>query len=154
LVERVVRNDEVSGSIPLSSTRPAPIRVLAPTKVFFDGGARPNPGPIEAAVVMRGKTFFGSNLGAGSNVEAEWAALIFALEVSRAVGLQDIILIGDCAIVIEQARGRARCRSASLQSAFETYTAHVQAFQRVRMRLVGRAQNLAGIALEKNRWRP
>ena len=50
-------------------------------KVFFDGGCRPNPGPIEAAVMIRGVAHLFDDLGCGNSHDAEWLAL------SRGVGL-------------------------------------------------------------------
>jgi ribonuclease HI len=61
-------------------------------KVFFDGGCRPNPGRIEAAVVVRGAAHLFDDLGLGTNSDAEWLALIQALELSRSLGLVDIEL--------------------------------------------------------------
>ena len=73
-----------------------------PVKVFFDGGCRPNPGPMETAVVMRGVTEIRRGLGDGDCEQAEWLALLHALAVAQ--GQRDIILIGDALSVIRQAR--------------------------------------------------
>ena len=72
-------------------------------KVFFDGGCRPNPGPIEAAVVVRGVAYLYDDLGIGTNSDAEWLALIRALELAQALGLGDAHLVGDALEVIRQA---------------------------------------------------
>ena len=63
-------------------------------KVFFDGGCRPNPGPMEAAVVIRGVSYFFDDLGTGSSTEAEWLALIRAIELARDLGLEDVEFVG------------------------------------------------------------
>ena len=47
-------------------------------KVFFDGGSRPNPGHMEAAVVIRGVEYLFEDLGIGTNTDAEWLALLDA----------------------------------------------------------------------------
>lgn len=88
-----------------------------------------------------------SNLGSGSSGDAEWLALLFALEVARDAGARDALLLGDSASVIDQANGVARRHAtAELQTQF---LALVECFDRLRFRRIKRNQNLAGIALEQ-----
>lgn len=115
-------------------------------KVFFDGGSRPNPGRMEAAVVIRGAVHLFDDLGTGSNTDAEWHALILALELAQEAGISDIELIGDSRPVITQANAvlaghpRALPQAARLKMlANRTPPA--------RIRWIKREQNLAGIAL-------
>ena len=115
---------------------------------FFDGGCRPNPGPIEIAVVRGGVVSIRDGLGPGDNNEAEWLALLFAIELAAA-DATDVLFVGDSVLVVEQARGRRPCRSAHLRPYLERYRAAVAGFDRVRLRQVPRARNLAGIALAR-----
>ncbi|MFM6932414.1 MAG: ribonuclease HI [Novosphingobium sp.] len=115
-------------------------------KVFFDGGCRPNPGPIEAAVVVRGTAYLFDDLGQGSNRDAEWLALIRALRLVQSLALADVTLMGDAAEIIQHANealrtGRARHDHAA------TFLALACATPNLRLRWIKRAQNLAGIAL-------
>lgn len=117
-------------------------------KVFFDGGCRPNPGTMEIAVVAVGREHVLRDVGQGTNTDAEWLALIHALKIARSLGAPDYVLLGDAAHVIGPATGAAKCRGAGI--------AHLQAFRALaqegeppRIRHVGRAQNLAGIALAR-----
>jgi ribonuclease HI len=92
-----------------------------------------------------------SDLGEGSSGDAEWLALLHALEVASAAGETDLLLLGDSASVIAQAKGIAKPRVAlSLQQRFTDLTSR---FDRVRFRRIKRNQNLAGIALERDRQR-
>ncbi len=118
-------------------------------KLFFDGGCRPNPGPIECAVVRKGVTHYRHDLGKGTNSDAEWLAAIHALEIAQLEGDRDITLLGDSTLVVTQARGKARCRSAELEMHRSTFAQLAEGFDRVRIRHIGRAQNLAGIALAR-----
>jgi len=117
------------------------------TKIYFDGGARPNPGPMETAVVVGGVAQVCRDLGRGGSMEAEWLALLQALEIARTLAPAEVILLGDAAAVIAQAAGTAKCPRAC--------AAHKRTFDalggdRVRLRYVRRAQNLAGIALARH----
>jgi ribonuclease HI len=118
-------------------------------KLFFDGGCRPNPGVIETAVVARGVTYHRPALGHGTNNDAEWLALLHALDVAEALDASEIVLVGDSALVLGQARGFVPCRSDALRVHLATFHARVPAFAAIRFRQVGRSQNLAGIALER-----
>ncbi len=121
------------------------------TKVYFDGGCRPNPGLIEVAAVLRGTVHLRANIGEGSSGAAEWAALLHALDVARAAGETDVIVLGDSASVIDQARGAARMRAPHEDQV--RFAALVSGFDRVRFKRIKRTQNLAGIALEQVRRR-
>ena len=118
-----------------------------PLKLFFDGGCQPNPGQIEAAVVARGVSYLFDDLGEGSNMDAEWLALIKALELAQQLGERDFVLLGDARAVIAQANGQAKCRGASLQAHYAKFAGLIQPGHRVRIRWIARQQNLAGIAL-------
>lgn len=117
-------------------------------KVFFDGGCRPNPGPIEAAAVIRGETYLFEDLGQGTNSDAEWTALIRAFDLAQSLGLNDVELVGDALEVVQNAnttlqRGEAR-------SAHEAeFLALAGKARPARIRWIRREQNLAGIALAR-----
>ncbi|TCQ04597.1 MULTISPECIES: ribonuclease HI family protein [Sphingomonas] len=119
------------------------------TKLFFDGGCRPNPGPIECAVVRKGVIHYRHDLGDGSNNDAEWLAAIHALEVAVQSGDRDITLLGDSTLVVTQANGTARCRSPELEAHRARFAELASDFDRLRIRHIGRTQNLAGIALAR-----
>ena len=115
-------------------------------KIFFDGGCRPNPGPIEAAVVVRGQTYLFDDLGDGTNSDAEWRALLCAVEVAQSLALTNVELIGDAVEVITKAN--TALRSGQARTDHEaTLLALAQDGRVGRLRWIKRAQNLAGIAL-------
>jgi ribonuclease HI len=123
-------------------------RVMAQrrVKIFFDGGCRPNPGRMEAAVVVRGAVHLFDDLGIGTNSDAEWLALIRALELAQRLGLKNCELIGDAAQVIDQANDALRS-SRNLQGHAANFRAVAGTSPPARIRWIRRAQNLAGIAL-------
>ena len=119
-------------------------------KVFFDGGCRPNPGRMEAGVVLRGVPHVFDDLGLGTNNDTEWLALIRAMELTQSLGLSDIEYVGDAREVI----GQANRALASGKAPAGPFHQHAAAFLSLagrvppaRIRWIKRAQNLAGIAL-------
>jgi ribonuclease HI len=121
-------------------------------KIYFDGGCQPNPGVIETAVVARGILYHLVDVGYGTNNDAEWLALIHAVRVARSLGISDPILVGDSALVINQANGFAKCRSDALQRHLDLFHSLTSEQDRMSVKRVGRAQNLAGIALAKRHY--
>lgn len=112
------------------------------TKLFFDGGLRP--AGMELAVVVGGRVHLQCDLGPGTSMEAEWRALIAAAGLAVRLDMAGAVLLGDAAAVIAQASGRVRVPPA-YRALAETY----RAIPRFRLRYIRRAQNLAGIALER-----
>ncbi|MBU6266727.1 MAG: reverse transcriptase-like protein [Sphingomonadales bacterium] len=119
-------------------------------KVYFDGGCRPNPGPMEAAVVVRGAAHFFDAPETGSSTAAEWRALACAIGLVRELGLRNVELIGDSREVTREA--------AAALAGGEPASAHSRALlalvgddRPARVRWIRRGQNLAGIALEARR---
>lgn len=119
------------------------------TKIYFDGGCRPNPGPIETAIVARGISHVRTNVAVGANDEAEWRALIHAAEFAIEQCLDDVVFIGDSLQVIRQAQGIGKCRSAALRAHHAHFRALVERFRHVGLRHVPRSKNLAGVALQR-----
>lgn len=124
-----------------------------PLKIYFDGGCRPNPGQMEAAIVTAGQVYLLHDLGRGTSMDAEWLALIAALRLARSfdAGMpdgRDVVLMGDSAAVIAQANGEVRCRGTSLRH-FAEFHAVASAAPLPRIRHIKRTQNLAGIALAR-----
>ena len=120
-------------------------------KIFFDGGCRPNPGKMETAVIARGILHHRTDLGHGSSEQAEWLALLDALQVAKALGVPIVEALGDSVSVINQARGVSKCRKPELRHCLEAFEEEARRFASLRVRHVKRTQNLAGIALARAR---
>lgn len=117
--------------------------------LYFDGGARPNPGRMEIAVVAHGEVHVRDDVGQGDNCTAEWLALRYAVEIATAAGAADVLFVGDARTIVEQALGHWRCRSPQLQPHLDAYRNATAAFARVHVRHVPRSKNLAGTALAR-----
>jgi ribonuclease HI len=116
-------------------------------KIYFDGGSRPNPGTLEAAVVAQGATYFFDDLGSGTSSDAEWLALRLALQLAHSLGEPEFDLIGDSLEVIRQASGSSRCSSIAAADHLAKYQECAALGRPRRLVWTPRRQNLAGIAL-------
>ncbi|MDP9057823.1 MAG: reverse transcriptase-like protein [Pseudomonadota bacterium] len=100
---------------------------------------------MEAAVVVRGVMHLFGDIGFGTSQDAEWLALIRALELAQALGAANFELIGDARGVIEQAN--LALRTGHGQGHAASFTQLATADPPARIRWIKRSQNLAGIAL-------
>ncbi len=116
-------------------------------KIYFDGGCRPTPGTMETAVVARGLAYYRADAGTGTSEQAEWLALLHALDIARKLGERQIVLLGDSLSVIDQAMNRARSVSPALLECRDRFERQARLFDRLQLRHIKRSQNLAGIAL-------
>ena len=98
-------------------------------------------------MVAGGRTTILPECGVGTSSDAEWLALIHAVEVARSLGLADYVLVGDSADVVAKANGAIPCRGEARR--------HLERFRALageappRVRHVKRSHNLAGIALAR-----
>lgn len=114
--------------------------------IFTDGGARGNPGPAAAGIVIKdekGKilTAFGEYLGEQTNNYAEYSALISGLKKAKELGATEVDCILDSELVTKQMKQEYRVREATLQKLFiQAYNAST-VFKRVTYRHVLRHNN-------------
>jgi len=89
---------------------------------FTDGGARGNPGPAGIGiVVMEGEKVvdsFGRYIGETTNNQAEYQALIAALERASALGAEDVECKLDSELVVKQMRREYKVRDVGLQGLY------------------------------------
>lgn len=117
-------------------------------KVYFDGGCRPAPAGMETAVVVRGRAYLQRDLGSGTSMDAEWLALIRAVEVARELGLSNVLFLGDALAVILPAIGAVKCRGPCALH-LERLKQLSKSAVPLKIRHIKRTQNLAGIALAR-----
>ena len=117
-------------------------------KIYFDGGCRPLPMGMETAVVVRGHRYLQRELGPGTSMDAEWLALISAIEIAAQLGIAYPLFLGDSLAVVRQANGVARCKGTAVEHRLRL-TALYPSAALLPIRHVKRSQNLAGIALAR-----
>ena len=121
--------------------------------VHVDGGARGNPGPAAIGVVVsdpEGALLeqHGEPIGETTNNVAEYRALLRGLERARALGADEVEVVGDSELVAKQVSGQYKVKHAGLKTAARARRcARSPASTRWRVRTVPRAQNAAADAL-------
>ena len=85
-----------------------------------DGGARGNPGPAAAGVVIRNEQqeIIGRHkkyLGEQTNNFAEYQALILALEEAAKLGAESLIINMDSELIVRQMQGRYKIKEPTLK---------------------------------------
>lgn len=88
--------------------------------VFSDGGARGNPGPAALAYIIlneKGKTLkkHAFYIGNRTNNQAEYEALIAALEAVQKIGAEEITCFLDSELVGKQLTGKYQVKNLQLQ---------------------------------------
>ncbi|WP_336134885.1 ribonuclease HI [Natronomonas amylolytica] len=77
--------------------------------VYFDGGSRGNPGPAAIGwviVTSDGIAAEGSErIGNATNNQAEYEALLRALEAAADIGFEELLVKGDSELIVKQVRG-------------------------------------------------
>lgn len=120
--------------------------------VRSDGAARGNPGPAGAGVVVsdeRGRVLarLARYLGKATNNQAEYAALLLALETAAAHHPEHLDVLLDSELVVRQLQGLYRVRSPELRPLYERSRKLLQHFPSVTIRHVPRQENRQADAL-------
>ena len=116
-------------------------------KFYFDGGADPNPGPAGCGVVCIDASDnevlaeLSHALGSATNNEAEYMGVIHALAWAIENDVDDAIIYGDSKLVIEQMRGKWKCKAVNLQPFLAKARALANRLPSVRFEHVPRESN-------------
>jgi len=116
--------------------------------IHSDGGARGNPGPAAAGVVITDENNkvvagYGEYLGEQTNNFAEYSALISGLKRCHVLGATEVECVLDSELVVKQMQGVYKVRDAGLQKLFvQAYNA-AQKFKKVTYHHTARANNMA-----------
>ncbi|MDP3995297.1 MAG: ribonuclease HI family protein [bacterium] len=114
--------------------------------IHTDGGARGNPGPAGIGAVLAdqaGSTVkeVSEYIGKATNNQAEYQALIRALEEAKKLGAADISVLMDSELIIKQIKGEYKVRDKGLQPLFVKAWNLLQGFSSFSVRHVPRAKN-------------
>ena len=123
--------------------------------VYFDGGARGNPGPAAIGAVVWDDAIdpparlasVSEYIGEATNNVAEYRAVIAGLEAALATGARRVLVRGDSLLVIEQLRGKWKVKNAALRLLHDEARTLLAQFDEVELEHVVRAYNTDADAL-------
>lgn len=113
--------------------------------IYTDGGARGNPGPAGAgAVLIEDKKIIkeiSQYLGEATNNQAEYQALILALEAARDLSATHLEIRMDSELLVRQCEGRYKVRNVELAKLYLKVHNLLTQFVKARFVHVPREQN-------------
>ena len=92
--------------------------------IFTDGGAEPNPGPGGIGVVIQNRhgesiTTISRSVGTVTNNQAEYMAVIVALEKAISLGFNEVEMRADSELIVRQINGRYKVKNANLKPLYQ-----------------------------------
>lgn len=126
--------------------------------VYFDGACRGNPGPAATGwLIVTGDGIVaegGERIGTTTNNQAEYEALIEALEAAREYGYDEIHVRGDSELIVKQVRGEYNTNNPELREKRVTVHELLTSFdewtlEHVPREVNDRADELANEALDE-----
>ncbi|MAG11238.1 MAG: ribonuclease H [Parcubacteria group bacterium] len=113
---------------------------------YTDGGARGNPGPAAIGVVVMDENkkeieSFGKYIGHKTNNQAEYLALLAAVEKVRDMGATEVTCYLDSELVVKQMNREYKVKNNELASIFVKIWNVATGFDRITYKHVRREQN-------------
>ena len=114
--------------------------------IYADGGSRNNPGPSALGVVVaddKGKILkeYSRYLGEATNNQAEYEAVIFALQKAKQLKIKNVELRVDSELIGKQLLGKYKIKDADLQPLFiKAWNLRLD-FEKVDIKIIPREQN-------------
>ncbi len=115
-----------------------------------DGGSRGNPGPAAIGVVVRENDsileMYSEKIGRATNNEAEYAALIRALQIAATYTKEEVTCILDSELIVKQLLGEYRVKNKRLLNLFLQVQYLQENFKKIRYMHVRREDQFQQIA--------
>ena len=126
--------------------------------IYSDGAARGNPGPAGAGAVLQGEdghviVEVCRYLGETTNNQAEYRALLLALEEAKMIGAEQLTIFADSELMVKQIMGEYRVKNEGLKPLFAEAQKLLRAFADYTIEHVPRDENrhadrLANLAID------
>jgi len=92
--------------------------------IFTDGTAEPNPGPAAIGATIKDEqgrliTTISQGIGRATNNQAEYRAIIAALEKAIELGANRVDMRSDSELVVRQINGKYRVKNAALKPLYQ-----------------------------------
>jgi ribonuclease HI len=120
--------------------------------IYTDGAARGNPGPAAIGVIIKDETgrvaaTISRRLGATTNNQAEYRALIAGLEKALALGARHIVIKSDSELVVKQLNGIYKIKNAGLRPLYQEVVRLTGSLESFSISYIPRSQNAVADAL-------
>jgi ribonuclease HI len=120
--------------------------------IFTDGAARGNPGPAAIGVVINDDkgallATISKCLGATTNNQAEYKAIIAALEKAIGLGARHVLVCSDSELMVKQMKGQYRVKHPALRPLYEEAARLAGSLESFKISHIPREQNSAADAL-------
>ena len=120
--------------------------------IYADGAARGNPGPAAIGIVIQdqaGSTVatISRQLGITTNNQAEYQAIIAALEKAVSLGAKNIVLKSDSELVVKQINGLYKIKKTALRPLYQQVVQLIGSLESFTISYIPREQNAAADAL-------
>jgi ribonuclease HI len=119
---------------------------ISKLQINTDGACRGNPGPAAIGATLKDENgqlvaTVSRAIGKTTNNQAEYQALIAALEKAIELGANAVDVRLDSELVVRQIQGRYRVKNEALRPVYQRALALLQGFARFTIRNVPRAEN-------------
>jgi len=120
--------------------------------IYTDGAARGNPGPAAIGAIIKDETGqviarISQRIGTTTNNQAEYRAIITALEKAVSLGAKHVILKSDSELVVKQINGRYKIKNAALRPLYQEVVKLAGSLEKITVSHIPRAQNAGADAL-------
>jgi ribonuclease HI len=120
--------------------------------IFTDGAARGNPGPAAIGCIIKDEkgtvvATISRCLGATTNNQAEYRAVIAALEKAIGLGARQVALYSDSELVVKQINGRYKIKHAALRPLYSEVVRLAGALESFKVLNIPRERNKEADAL-------
>jgi len=114
--------------------------------IYTDGGARGNPGPAAIGLVIYDENKnlikeYSKFIGEATNNQAEYQAVIYALEKAKQIKAEEIDFYLDSELLVEQLNRRAKIKNFELGRAFIKIWNLSQNFKKINFYYIPREKN-------------
>jgi ribonuclease HI len=114
--------------------------------VYTDGASSGNPGPASVGAVIKdgqGRTIslISRRIGYATNNQAEYRAIIAALEEAARLGAEEVDIKSDSELVVKQLKGLYRVKKASLRPLYQEVVQLASSFKAFSIIHIPRTQN-------------
>jgi ribonuclease HI len=120
--------------------------------IFTDGAARGNPGPAAIGAVIKDEknnivATISRCLGATTNNQAEYQAIIAALEKAVSLSARQVALYSDSELVVNQINGRYKVKHTALRPLYQEVVKLAGALENIKITYIPRERNKEADAL-------